>query len=108
MPRDGRDSWLITKKEILDHIIFGKYYLTISSVHQLGVTPTIVQHYILLYSLTQTMTNDNDNSVHGNDVLEPEVARPGGLMRNDTVCYIYTLLFTRLQNYTETHFSSTD
>ena len=41
--------------------------------------------------------------VHGNGVLDPEIARPGGLTRSDTVGYIHFFLVTGSQSCTETH-----
>ena len=41
--------------------------------------------------------------VHGNGVLDPEIARPGGLIRSDTVGYIYFFFVTGSQSCTETH-----
>ena len=32
-------------------------------------------------------------AVHDSEVLEPEPVRAGGLMRKDTVCMIYHILF---------------
>ena len=45
--------------------------------------------------------------VHGSEVLEPDIARPGGLMRGDTVGYIYCSLVTGSQSCTETHIPTT-